>query len=544
MAEPKMATIIAQQISDESQSTSFNNEKMSEEPKSFKTIAEKYADATLRFVEENEHCAPLTLEEEKKVQRKLYLHVVFLVFVINLVLFIDKSTLSYASILGLYEGTHIDDTKYNNLNTIFYVGYTVSQWPGNYLLQRLPFGKFIATTILTWSILIFLHCAASSYGGLIVLRFFLGAVESVVVPALEMTLGMFFTRKEQSTIQPIFWIACMGANIPAGFIGYGLLFTHSTVLPWKFFMIITGGLTLILSVYSWFFYPNNPAEAWFLTLPEKFYAVKRVHDSTQSSIEQKQFKKSQFIETLRDPVSWLFGLQTFTLMLSNNLAYQQNLLFVSLGVSNLGSTLVSVASGGFSVICCIIAAVLLKLFPGKIAYWGTFWCIPAVAGGIGMVALPWSNKLGLLACLILAGGTFGITYILSLGWTSSSASGYTKKLTRNVIFMIAYGIANIVSPQIWTANAAPRYYAAWIAQIVISWVGTPAILLLIRFILVRRNRERAIWVEDQHKLGFQGEGYVERIDGGNDGHGVVKAKVDQALLDLTDMENKYFVYPL
>jgi hypothetical protein len=228
-------------------------------------------------------------------------------------------------------------------------------------------------------------------------------------------------------------------------------------------------------------------------------------------------------------------------MLSNNLAYQQNLLFVSLGVSDLGSTLVIVASSGFSVVACIVAAVLLRFFPNRNAYWGVVWCVPAVVGGIGMVALPWGNKLGLLGFLILAGGTFGITYIIALGWTTSTAAGYTKKLTRNVFFMIGYGIANIISPQIWVAHDQPRYYPAWIVQIVISWVGTPGILLIIRFILSRRNQERRIWIAEQEALGNHSEGYVEQLD--DDGN-LVKEKVDITLLDLTDLENKYFIYPL
>jgi hypothetical protein len=39
---------------------------------------------------------------------------------------IDKSTLSYASILGLFEETGINSSQYNNLNTMFYVGASYS----------------------------------------------------------------------------------------------------------------------------------------------------------------------------------------------------------------------------------------------------------------------------------------------------------------------------------------------------------------------------------------------------------------------------------
>jgi len=147
-------------------------------------------------------------------------------------------------------------------------------------MQRLPFGRFVAGTITSWSIIILLHCACSNYGSLIAIHFFLGLVKSILVPAMEITLSMFFTRKEQLFLQPIFWTTCMGAPIPAAFIAYGLLFSKSVALPWKFFMINTGSITLFLARYCWLLYPSNPAEARFLTLKEKIAATKRVHDSS------------------------------------------------------------------------------------------------------------------------------------------------------------------------------------------------------------------------------------------------------------------------
>ncbi|OKL59230.1 putative transporter [Talaromyces atroroseus] len=507
-----------------------------------KALSEKDADVTLRFLEKYEAGAePLAPAEQKRMLWKLHWRLFALIIIIDLMLYIDKATLSYASILGIFADTHIGNSQYNNLNTIYYVGYVVAQAPGHWLMQRLPLGKYVGATIFSWAVLVFLHCAAYNYGGLIALRFFLGAVESSLVPAMEMSLGMFFQPQEQTVLQPLFWISCMGAPIPAGFIAYGLLWSESSVPPWKLFMIITGGVTLFLGIYSWFYYPSNPTDARFLNTREKVFAIKRVHEVTRSSIEQKRFKPYQFWEALRDPISWLFLAASFTLMISNNLAYQQNLLFVSLGVSTLGSTLVSAASGGYAVVCCIIAAFLLRWFPGKIAHWGLFWCLPVLAGGIGMVTVPWGEKLNLLACLILAGGTFGITYIVALGWTTSSAAGYTKKMTRNVMFMVGYGIANIISPQIWVDSTAPRYYPAWIVQIVVSWVGCPLCLFVIRWILSRRNVERRRWIAEQEAQGNSGFGYVEKID---DEGNVVTEKVEISLLDLTDLENKFFIYPL
>jgi hypothetical protein len=157
-----------------------------------------------------------------------------------------------------------------------------------------------------------------------------------------------------------------------------------------------------------------------------------------------------------------------------------------------------------------------------------------------MVAIDWENKVALLACLILAASTYGVTYIIALGWTTSTAAGYTKKLTRNVMFMLGYCVGNLVSPQIWVPSAGPRYYGAWVSMIVISWVGTPATLLVIRFVLMRRNAERA-----QH-LSALGSNESEDafVEGTNAEGENVKVKVDIAVLDLTDLQNKAFVYPI
>lgn len=407
-------------------------------------------------------------------------------------------------------------------------------------MQRLPLGRYISVTVFAWAVITFLHCVSTNYPSLMVMRTLLGASEAVVVPAMEMTIGMFFVRAEQQFLQPILWVSCQAAPIVAGFLSYGMLHTTGSVRPWKLLHIAVGGMTLLLAVWVWFAYPNNPAEARFLNTEERVQVIRRVHASHQSSIEQKRFKPEQFRETLRDPVSWLFTLQAFTLMYGNNLMYgQKQILLKSFGLSALETTLVAVAGGGFGMVNCTIAAVALRRWPKFMALHATIWCLPAVAGGIGMVTLPWGKPIPFIVCLFLAGYTFGVAYIIGLGWSNATAAGYTKKLTRNVMFMAAYSAGNLISPQIWVPSQGPRYYNAWISMITMSWVGTPAILWLIYFILSRRNKERKAYLatlSDDEK-----NGVVEHVD---ETGAVTRTKVDLAVLDLTDLENKHFLYPL
>ncbi|KAK7409657.1 hypothetical protein QQX98_008172 [Neonectria punicea] len=504
-------------------------------------ISSRAADETLQLMEQHgADVGELTPEKLKKLKRKLYFHVLLLVTFIDFMLYVDKSTLGQATLLGLFKDTGLNNAEYNNLNSLFYTGYIIGQIPGHFLIQRLHLRTYISGTIFTWAAIVCLHCVASSYSALIPLRFFLGFVESSMLPALEITMNMFFTQQEVLHVQPIFYISCIGSPMFTGLVSYGLLFSKVSVSPWKFFMITTGGMSLLLAGITWFAFPNNPSTAWFLSTEEKIHTIQRVQNSTRSSIEQKTFKRHQFDEALRDPVSWLFAGAGFTLMLANNLAYQQSLLFLDLGVSDLGSTLVWVASGGFAIVACIFASILIRYFPGYSAFWATLWCIPCIASSIGMVTISWDKTIPLLACLLLPPNCFAQTWIISLGWLSSSCAGHTKRLTRNAMFMVLYGISNIISPQLWKAGG-PRYYGAWITQIVVSFTMTPILLLTIRYILSKRNKERRQWIAEQATLGNHGEGYVEQTDGSGETH---KVKVDVAMLDLTDLENKFFLYPL
>jgi hypothetical protein len=69
------------------------------EVKALETIEEKYANVTLRLIEKyGPTLTPLTLEGEKTLDRKLYIHVMLLVCDINLVLFVSDGSILSESI--------------------------------------------------------------------------------------------------------------------------------------------------------------------------------------------------------------------------------------------------------------------------------------------------------------------------------------------------------------------------------------------------------------------------------------------------------------
>ncbi|EEY18165.1 cysteine transporter [Verticillium alfalfae VaMs.102] len=505
-------------------------------PQKGKSVEERNADVTLRLLEEHgDKFGPLTPEAEKKLRRKLYLRVMLLLSAINIMLFVDKSTLGYAAILGLFEETGIRQTEYNNLNTMFYVGtgrtlssqahtpwlidelgYLVFQWPGHYLMQRLPFGKYVATTVFCWSVIIFLHCVATRYAGLVVMRLALGAAEAVIVPAMEITIGMFFNRHEQSFLQPVLWITCQAAPMVTGFISYGLLWATGPVLPWKLLYIVTGGLTLLLAVWVWIHYPMRRIKKRWLTLEEKVQVIRRVHAAQQSSIEQKRFKREQFGRDAAGPRVVAFR----TAVVHAHVLEQSQL---------------RAEEPHHDVDRCQPAGVNARGGGRRGVRRGVLRCGDVRAAAVA--AQPGATR----DRVVHAGGGgrrgHGDGDLGAEDWAPGVPHPRGVDVRRHVHHRAR--VDDVNGGWIWVAGNGPRFYGAWASMISVSWVGTPIILWIIRFILARRNAERLAYIaglSDDER-----EGFVETV--GEEGE-VVRTKVNLAVLDLTDLQNKQFIYPL
>ncbi|KAK6197354.1 major facilitator superfamily domain-containing protein [Scheffersomyces amazonensis] len=506
-----------------------------------KEVDEKYADLTLKLIQDyGDKVQPLTPEQEKKLVHKIYFSVVLIGFLVNFTLFLDKNAMGYATLLGLFQDAHLTQESFNNLQTLFYVGYLISQVPSHILFQKIRLSRYITIVTFTWSFLSLIQLTAHNFSGLAIIRFLLGFSEAGVTAAIQHTLAMFLKPDEHQIVSQIWWISCLAAGIPGGLIAYAVQFVVG-VAPWKVYWAIIGAFTFALSLACFFFYPDNPATYKVFTIEERVHIINRVKAATRSSIEQKTVKKYQIKESLRDPVSWLFGLHVFLLMFANNMTFQSAIIYKDLGFSNLSSTLVSIASACWSAVLAIAGGTLLFFFRNQAAHVGTLFCMVALLGGILAISLPWERKIGLLAAIFLSNGT-GICYTAALTWSQGSAAGYTKKLSRTIIWFLAYSVINLIAPQFWRSKDKPRYYPAWGLMIAGAWVSSPIVLQIIRYILVKRNKERLIWLKQvEDGLIEDTIGYVDEVDeNGN----LVRREVDISMLDLTDLENKRFIYPL
>ncbi|KII85708.1 hypothetical protein PLICRDRAFT_178743 [Plicaturopsis crispa FD-325 SS-3] len=482
---------------------------------------------------------PLDPAEALRLRRKIDIHILPMMCILYWIQFMDKTTLGSSAILGIKASTHISTNQFNWLGTIFYLSYLVFEYPQNLALQKFPVGKWMSLNIFVWGVALCCHAACVNFAGLFVVRLVLGMCEGAITAGFMIVSSMFYTRNEQ-TLRVGYWFLMNGtAQIVMGLVSFGTLHIKTKGFePWQWLMIITGLMTLITAVVYWFFFPDSPTNAWFLTLEERANAVRRIKQNArknQTGVENKHFKREQMIEALTDPKTWLFALFSALDNVPNSLTNQQQIIVASFGFTTLQTTLLGCVSGLVEIVTIYTGVNIAARIPNSRAWVGAIYFIPNLMGVFLLNFLPWDNKIGLLCSQYVTGvGTTG--FVLSLSWLSNVTAGHTKRVTVNAIMLCAYCIGNAAGPFMWLDKYKPRNHVPWIV-IGICYLICPLLLLVIRYVLAAENKRRDTEPPDE----TYDEVYIEYVNA--DGKRVDK-KIDKEFLDLTDIQNRDFRYVL
>lgn len=477
--------------------------------------------------------AALDPQRAAALRRKIDLHLMPLMCIMYLMTFADKTTLGQATSLGIIPGAHLTQNQFNWLGSIFYLSYLVFMYPQNLALQRFPVGKWMSINIFIWAIALLSHAACKSFGALFAVRFILGCCEGAITPGFLIVTSMFYTQSEQ-TRRVGYWFLMNGfAIIILGFIAFGVLHTHTdNFMPWQWLMIITGIITLVTAVIFWFFFPDSPTTARFLTAEEKVLAVERVK-ANQAGVENKHWKRDQFIEALTDPKVWVLSLMAAIANIPNSLTNQRQLIVALFGFNPLETTLLGIVDGAVEIITVWVGVTLATTKGIGRAYSGVAFYLVAILGVILVTNLPDSNKIGLLFSYWLT--TFSITsFAILLGWVGPLTAGHTKRVTTNAMVLIGYGIGNFAGPFVWKKEYQPRNRVPW-ALLGTSMGVSLLLFLVLRYMLAAENKKRDAMKPDDTYDNV----YITHVkpDGTTE-----EKRIDRAFLDLTDIQNKKFRY--
>jgi ACS family tartrate transporter-like MFS transporter len=207
-------------------------------------------------------------------------------FLLYVVAYLDRVNVGFAA-LQMNAALGLSAAVYGLGAGIFFVGYTLFEVPSNLLLERLGARVWIARIMITWGLvsaaMMFVQGPASFYA----LRLLLGIAEAGFFPGIILYLTYWFPAAERARATAYFMTATALAGVVGGPIS-GALLTMDGMLGlagWQWMFLLEGLPATLLGLIVLRVLPNGPAEAAWLTLPEREALIDRLQEDSAVAVD-------------------------------------------------------------------------------------------------------------------------------------------------------------------------------------------------------------------------------------------------------------------
>ncbi|KAI7780289.1 hypothetical protein LA080_016136 [Diaporthe eres] len=454
--------------------------------------SEKYTPASSQPIESQDghdqsNAVYYTPQQEARVVRKLDLNLMTLFFFLYMLAFLDRSNIGNAKIAGMQKEFHIDSDGYQWLLNIFYIAYVVGD-PAVILWKLFSPHSVGAVVVLGWGLVATVQAGTHSWSGLMALRFLLGAFEAAYAPGIIYLLSFFYLRHEIGLRCGIFASAAPLASTFAGALAYGITSGHAHLANWRLLFLVEGLPTVAMAAVAFFFIPDSPEKARFLTADEKDItrsrAVRQVGTNPNSRVGG--FNINDIGPALIDVKVWLCGLMYFC----GNFSYSSLPVFLPTILEDMGYTAIN--AQGLSAPPSF-AAFLFALITTWIADKTQQRCFvvfcTSVVGGIGYIILATVNTVGVryFATFLASAGVFTtIPNILPLTLNNQGSD------SRRGISIVMINLIGQCGPFLGTtrfpSSQAPRYVKGM--SICAAFVFFSALLALAQRLLLAWENKR------------------------------------------------------
>ncbi|KAI9320491.1 major facilitator superfamily domain-containing protein [Dichotomocladium elegans] len=401
--------------------------------------------------------------EEKVLVRKIDIFVMPIICIINLLQFIDKSTINYAAVMGFKDDLGLVGNQYSILGSIFYLGYLVYQFPNNYFLQRIPVGRYLGIIVFLWGAVLACTGAGKNFSQLAAMRFLLGLFEAGVYPCLTLLVSTFYRRSEQAARLGAFWICNGLALVIGGLISYGIgnMADSKGLANWQWIMIILGSCTAAVGIFSFFFLIDNPkARALHLNAEQEILVEERTRDN--AVVRTSIIKRGHITEALKEVRLWCFCFACLLINLQNGAMTIYNAqIAAGFGFTGLQSILLTIGAGGSTILFILVGVYAVR----KTRQTLLTACGLMAVDIIGLILLivipaPRAKLVGFYMAW-----SYCAAYVLLVTSISNNVSGYTKKIFYNGLLMVFYTLGNFCGPLMMVDSQAPTYLGGMIGYI-------------------------------------------------------------------------------
>lgn len=430
-----------------------------------------------------------TAKEESRVRWKIDLILMPVLFGCYFLQNLDRQALNSSTMMGIAEDTNLHGKDFSWVSSIFYFGYMAWSYPGAYLMNKIPMGKYLGSSVVLWGGCLLCLAACRNFSDLMAVRFFLGAAEASVAPGFTLITSMFYKRSEQPLRQGIWFVGNGGSVIVASVCSYSISKFDDRLANWKYLFIIYGSVTVLMGILMFFMIPDTPDTAWFFNEREREVAVYRVLEN-ETGIKDNKFNWDQGIQALKDPQAWMLTTYTFCANLpGGGISSFGNYIINGFGFSEAKTLLLGAPPGAMMFGWILLGSLVIYIFgKGRIGVM-IFFCMVSTAGMAAVYATVGSDdKYGRLGSYYLC-FTFASGMPFSLSLISANIAGFSKRTCVSAMIFIAYCVGNLVGPQMFSESQAPKYKNG-ISGVLAGLVLSVATLIALQLYYIFENRRR------------------------------------------------------
>jgi len=251
---------------------------------------------------------------EAKLLRKISFRLIPFMFLMYIVAYLDRVNVSFAALqmnaaLGFSAGI------YSFGAGIFFIAYFIFEVPSNLILHRVGARIWMARIMITWGIIssamMFVKGPASFYA----LRFLLGIAEAGFFPGMILYLTYWFPRDARGRAAGRFMTALAIAGVVGSPISGLLLQLNGTygLGGWQWLFLIEGIPSIILGVITFFYLPDSPEKAKWLTPEEKNWVAGKLDRERQETSVGGEHSTAAALGSVR---VWTFAAIYFAIIMS------------------------------------------------------------------------------------------------------------------------------------------------------------------------------------------------------------------------------------
>jgi MFS family permease len=328
--------------------------------------------------------------------------------------------------------------------SLFYFGMLAGLYPLIYLFQRFKSGWILGSVVILWGATAMLTATVTTFKGLYAQRFFLGFTESIMPTAFMVVVSGYYTQREQTWRQSIWYSATGGWTVLGAILNYA--FAHvdkgAALSRWQYLYIFAGGLTVLYGIVCYFL-PDSPASAWFFNEEEKVVAIERLRMG-QMGVRNHKVKWRQIREAMLDIKVWIISIMMGCAYCVNGAVSGFGPLIVStFGYTSSQAILWQMPLGGVCFVMILLTGYLSLRIPNIRLIMLVSCCLPVIAGCAMIWKCTWAHHAAAPIVGYTIIGFFAPVTSLIVSMGMANVAGASKKSFQAAAIFVFYCVGNV-----------------------------------------------------------------------------------------------------